>query len=153
MRRIGFAALWAVATLTAGCDVASCDTEPFGDLPVAAIHLPPTGPAGEAVAACTRLVSYDGRDYRLDSQFGSWNVPEESVNEIGLADGGNAAAGEIDDRRVYALDDVDPADAIAMRIGPGGDLTVLVHADLLDRDVACQYLDPPVRSETCADTD
>lgn len=150
MRRIGFTALWAVATFTGGCNVANCDTEPFGDLPVAAIHLPPTGGEGHALGACLRLVSYGGVDYGIDNNFGNWVVPEESVTEVGVASGGNAAAGEISDRRVYALEDVDPADAIVMRLGPGDDdLTVLMRAGLSNLAEVCQYLDPAVRVDSC----
>ncbi|MFN2417509.1 MAG: hypothetical protein ABR593_01110 [Candidatus Limnocylindria bacterium] len=152
MRRLTFAVLWAVATLAGGCMVASCDSEPFAMIPVAAIGVPAAGPPAPAIAACTQLIAYDGRDYNLTSPE-AWRVPVDSLTEIGTASGANPAAGDIADRRVYALDGVKPDDAIAMRIGLAGDLTVLVRVGLDTPKEVCRYLVAGVRWEGCAESD
>jgi hypothetical protein len=128
----------ALICLLPACDVATCDTEPFAGAVVATIRPPVGVPDGVSLAACVSLVSFDGIDYELNGN--DWEIPEDALQEIGAATGANAAAGPIDDPRVFALTGVEPPDGIVMRIGPDGAPVLLVPRFESVPPSACPYL-------------
>ncbi len=136
------------SAVVSGCSMASCETEPFAGLPVAAIHPPPLQHAPTAIAACLALVTFNGVDYAVSSH--GWQIPEGSLSSIGEASGANLAAGSIGDREVFKVDGLDPTDAIAMRIGPGGSVTLLIRGGGELPASACRYLVGAARDE-CLD--
>ncbi len=132
----------ALICLLPACDVATCDTEPFAGIAVVAAIGPPVGvPDGVALAACVPLVRFDGVDYEMNGN--DWQIPDDALQEIGVASGANAAAGPIDDPRVFAMTGVEPPDGIVMRIGPGGAPVLLVPQFEPVPPSACPYLADP----------
>jgi hypothetical protein len=128
----------ALVCLLPACDAASCDTEPFAGAVVAAVRPPVGVPDGMALAACVPLVRYDGVDYEFNGN--EWQIPDDVLQEIGVASGANAAAGPIDDPRVFALTGVEPPDGIVMRLGPDAAPVLLVPRFGSVPPSACPFL-------------
>ena len=128
----------ALVSLLPACDVATCDPEPFAGIVVAAIDPPVGPPAGVALAACVPLVQFQGVDYEVDGN--DWQIPDEALQQIGVATGANAAAEPIDDPQVFALTGVEPSDGIVMRLGAGRAPVLLVPRFASVPPSACPYL-------------
>ncbi len=78
-------------------------------------HIAPGGigrSAPIAVGQCPRVVEYDGELYTIGDYL--LTVPESAIHPIGTASGANPAVGNLADATVYAIEDVDPAEAIAL---------------------------------------
>jgi len=138
--RIGLVPL--AAGLLSGCFMFADDCVS----PITA-HIAPAGisrSAPIALGQCPRLVEYDGELYALSDH--EVTVPESVIHPIGTASGANPTVGALADATVYAIEDVDPAEAIAL----------LRPADLPDRVIVavrgmggnpmptglCPYVDP-----------
>jgi hypothetical protein len=125
---------------------AECEATPYAGLPVAAVRQPLVDPPPGAIAACPPLVAFDGRQYEY-AAWGPWEIEAEALSEIGLASGSNHPL-TAHEQRVYAIDGVPPATAIAMRPADGEDVAVLLVQGTSFTAELCQYLMGP-RPPSC----
>ena len=135
LRLLGMLAI--VAGIVPGCQT-ECVATPYARLAVAALRPPPAAPPPVAIGACPRLVAFDGRQYEY-AALGTWDIEANALNEIGVASGSNDPLTE-EAKRVYAIDGIAPASAIAMRTSDGGDLTVLIPRGTTFTPALCPYL-------------
>ena len=119
-------------------------------------HIAPAGigrSAPIAVGQCPRVVEYDGELYTLSDH--ELTVPDSAIHAIGTASGANAAVGTLADATVYAIDGVDPAEAIALlRPADAGVQRVTVAVlgmggGTMPIDL-CPYVDPGGQAEVVA---
>ena len=117
---------------------AECEATPYAALPVAAVRPPSVAPPADAIAACPRIVAFDGRQYEY-AAWGPWEIEAHALSEIGRASGSNHPL-TADEQRVYAIDGVPPATAIAMRPAGGEDVAVLLTEGTPFTAGLCPYL-------------
>ena len=117
--------------------VADSEATPYARLPVAAVRPPLVAPPTAAIAVCPRLVAFDGRQYEY-AAWGPWEIEAGALSEIGLASGSNHPL-TADEQRVYAIDGVPPATAIAMRPAEGEGVAVLLTKERRSR-LRCAHI-------------
>ena len=74
--------------------------------------------------SCASQVAFEGRTYFRSGGDDSWTVTIDDLEPIGSATAANEPAWE--DATVFQIDGVDPAEAVAMRYGPGVTIAVLL---------------------------
>jgi hypothetical protein len=128
-----------IGTLS-GCLISSgCEIRPI----LGQITAPGLGEGGHSVGACVGWVDYEGGYFR-DSRGEGWEfaIGEDQIEPIGEARGATALVGPLADATVYAIDGVDPDDAIAMRAPRGADPAIIafVFGDRVPAEL-CRYAD------------
>jgi hypothetical protein len=158
--RLTLLALLGAVFVLGGCFLAAetCFHPITSSVPLAAVR-PPLAPTAPVLpkGPCGKWVRYAGQQYTESSVIGveveDWSLTAESLDEIGIAESATAVAGPFRSEAVYAIDGIDPAQAVAMLRGDtaGGGIIVMVASEVDPPTTLCQYLShpPPDTSNWC----
>lgn len=143
--------------MLAGCILADdyCTPGPIPTLGPASLSVIPGAdqPHVDDVGACPALVEYDGVRYQ-DTRggmglFDVWTLTDDNLTPIGRATAAMPTVLPFADDTVYAVEGVDPGDAIAMRgASPRGQIVVLFANAIPFPDELCPYFRSPPRDQS-----
>lgn len=134
------------APVISGCGVAECEFDPipsFEPTIVPAAFVTPNGDTanGPDQGACPQYVVFDDTEYgdRWSYPSTNWTLTEADLTPIGRATAASRNGPTFLDDAVYAIDGVDPSDAIAMHIW-SGDIYLLFDAQSDFPESMCRFL-------------